>query len=101
VSGQLHALPHYLQERAPGTYWIEGWVGPRAGLDAVEESLLQLLGIESRPVAVQTELSQLQERRERIKKMDYQRDNVREGKKNSKMEKARGMYKDIQGVSRL
>jgi hypothetical protein len=23
------------RERAPGTYWIGGWVGPRAGLDAV------------------------------------------------------------------
>jgi len=22
--------------RAPGTNWIGGWVGPRAGLDAVE-----------------------------------------------------------------
>jgi hypothetical protein len=34
VSGQLHApaaLPP--RERAPGTYWIEGWVGPRASLD--------------------------------------------------------------------
>jgi hypothetical protein len=24
-----------LRERAPGTHWIGGWVGPRAGLDAV------------------------------------------------------------------
>jgi hypothetical protein len=24
-------------ERAPGTHWVEGWVGPRAGLDAVEK----------------------------------------------------------------
>jgi hypothetical protein len=23
------------KERAPGTYWIRGWVGSRAGLDAV------------------------------------------------------------------
>jgi hypothetical protein len=23
-------------ERAPGIHWIGGWVGPRAGLDAVE-----------------------------------------------------------------
>jgi hypothetical protein len=23
-------------ERAPGTHWIGGWVGPRTGLDAVE-----------------------------------------------------------------
>jgi hypothetical protein len=37
VSGQLHApaaLPR--GERAPGTVWIGGWVGFRAGLDAVE-----------------------------------------------------------------
>jgi hypothetical protein len=25
-------------ERAPGTYWIGGWVGSRAGLDSVEET---------------------------------------------------------------
>jgi hypothetical protein len=34
VSGQLHApaaLPP--RERAPGTHWIGGWVGPRAVLD--------------------------------------------------------------------
>jgi hypothetical protein len=24
------------RERAPGTHWIGGWVGPRAGLDAVD-----------------------------------------------------------------
>jgi hypothetical protein len=23
-------------ERAPGTHWIEGWVGPRVDLEAVE-----------------------------------------------------------------
>jgi hypothetical protein len=29
--------PHLFtsRERAPGTHWIGGWVGPRAGLDAV------------------------------------------------------------------
>jgi hypothetical protein len=27
--------PLYPQERAPGTHWIGGWVGPRAVLDAV------------------------------------------------------------------
>jgi hypothetical protein len=38
MSGQLHAsatLPP--EERAPGTHWIGGWVGPRARLAAVEE----------------------------------------------------------------
>jgi hypothetical protein len=24
-------------ERAPGTYWIESWVGPRAGMEAVKK----------------------------------------------------------------
>jgi hypothetical protein len=24
-------------ERAPGTHWIGGWVGPRAGLDDMEK----------------------------------------------------------------
>jgi hypothetical protein len=27
--------PLYLRERAPGTHWIGGWVGPRTVLDAV------------------------------------------------------------------
>jgi hypothetical protein len=34
VSGQVHAsvsLPE--GERAPGTHWIVGWMGPRADLD--------------------------------------------------------------------
>jgi hypothetical protein len=36
VSGQLHAPAASLpRERAPGTYWIGGWVGPRAVLDAM------------------------------------------------------------------
>jgi hypothetical protein len=34
-------------ERAPGTYWIGGWVGPRIGLVNVERSkILSLLGLE-------------------------------------------------------
>jgi hypothetical protein len=32
VSGQIHA-PAALP---PDTYWIRGWAGPRAGLDAVK-----------------------------------------------------------------
>jgi hypothetical protein len=38
VSGQLHAstaLPP--GDRAPGTHWIGGWVGPRVDLGAVEK----------------------------------------------------------------
>jgi hypothetical protein len=26
-----------LGERAPGTHWIGGWVGPRAGMDEMEK----------------------------------------------------------------
>jgi hypothetical protein len=40
VSGQLHApaaLPP--RERAPGTQWIGGWVGPRAVLDTVMKKI--------------------------------------------------------------
>jgi len=39
VGAQLHAstvfTPPPPRERPPGTHWIGGWVGPRAGLDAV------------------------------------------------------------------
>jgi hypothetical protein len=38
VSGQLHVPPIYPpppRERASGTHWIGGWVGPRTVLDAV------------------------------------------------------------------
>jgi hypothetical protein len=35
VSGQRHAPPRFTPgKRTPGTHWIGGWVGPRAGLDA-------------------------------------------------------------------
>jgi hypothetical protein len=38
VSGQLHApIAFPPGERAPGTLWIGGWVGPRTGLDDVEK----------------------------------------------------------------
>jgi hypothetical protein len=34
VNGQRHApAALYPRERTPGTYWIGGWVGLRAGLD--------------------------------------------------------------------
>jgi hypothetical protein len=35
VSGQLHPPAALLQGRDPGIHWMGGWVGPRAGLDAV------------------------------------------------------------------
>jgi hypothetical protein len=35
LSGQRHApAALYSRERTPGTHYIGGWVGPRAGLDA-------------------------------------------------------------------
>jgi hypothetical protein len=35
VSGQHHApAALYPRERTPGTHWIGGWLGLRAGLDA-------------------------------------------------------------------
>jgi hypothetical protein len=38
-------------EKAPGTHWIGGWVGPRAGLDDVEKrKFLILPGLELRPL---------------------------------------------------
>jgi hypothetical protein len=38
-------------ERAPGTHWIGGWVGPRAGMDDVENrKFLTLPGLELRPL---------------------------------------------------
>jgi hypothetical protein len=50
VSGQLHAPAVYPpKERAPGTHWIEGWVVPRAVLDAVVKRKLPSFRRESNP----------------------------------------------------
>jgi hypothetical protein len=48
VSGQLHILAGFTPgERAPGTHWIGGWVGPRASLDDVERrKIFPLPGLE-------------------------------------------------------
>jgi len=42
MSGQPHAPAALLQERAPGTHWIGGWVVSKAGLGGVvkRESLI-------------------------------------------------------------
>jgi hypothetical protein len=41
-------------ERARAIHWIGGWVGPRIGLDDVEErKILPLPGLESLPSTVQ------------------------------------------------
>jgi hypothetical protein len=55
MSGQLHA-PAALPpgERATGTSWIGGWVGPRAGLDDMEKwKFFTLPGRNCEPSAVQ------------------------------------------------
>jgi hypothetical protein len=62
-SGQFHS-PVALApgERVPGTHWIGGWVGPRAGLDAVEKRKILSCRETNRaaqPVAIPTELSRL------------------------------------------
>jgi hypothetical protein len=38
VGGQLHAPAALPQGKRPGTHYIGGWVGPRAGLDGCEKS---------------------------------------------------------------
>jgi hypothetical protein len=51
-------------ERAPGTHWIGGWVGPRVGIDEVEK-ILDPTGTRTPtppsfgPVAIPTMLSRL------------------------------------------
>jgi hypothetical protein len=43
--------PLYPRERATGTHWIGGWVGPRTGLDDMEKrKFLILLGLELWPL---------------------------------------------------
>jgi hypothetical protein len=37
------------RERAPGTHWIGGWVGPRAVLDAVVKRKISSLHWQSNP----------------------------------------------------
>jgi hypothetical protein len=50
VSGQLHALAALPpKERAPGTHWIGGLVGPRAVLDAVVKKEIPSPRQESNP----------------------------------------------------
>jgi hypothetical protein len=51
VSGQLHAPAALPPGKGPGTYWIGGWVGPRAGQDAMEKrKFLSLPGLELPPL---------------------------------------------------
>jgi hypothetical protein len=53
MCGQLHipaALPP--GKKTPGTHWIRGWVGPRAGLDDVKRKIFLYRDSNSEPSAV-------------------------------------------------
>jgi hypothetical protein len=54
----------YSRERAPGTHWIGGWVGPRTGLDDMEKKRVPYRDSNFdtsavQPVVIPTELSRL------------------------------------------
>jgi hypothetical protein len=52
VSGQLHTPAALLPgKEPPGTHWIGGWVGPRAGLDAMVKRKIPRPRRESNPRA--------------------------------------------------
>jgi hypothetical protein len=71
VGGEWSASRHRHfdpRERAPGTHWIGGWVGPRASLDDMEKKkFLTVLGLKLQPlllskpiaIAILTTLSRL------------------------------------------
>jgi hypothetical protein len=63
VSGQLQAQAALPQGKDPGTHWTGGWVGSRAGLDAVEQRKISCPCRESnpavQPVSIPTELSRI------------------------------------------
>jgi hypothetical protein len=40
-------------ERAPGTHWIAGWVGPRAGMDVVVKKKIPNLWRDLNPPIIQ------------------------------------------------
>jgi hypothetical protein len=55
VIGGMWSAPHHIdfipRERAPGTHWTGGWVGPRTVLDGMErKNGLLLLGLELQPL---------------------------------------------------
>ena len=43
MSGQLHAPAALAMGKNTGTHWIEGWVGPREGLDILKTEKCLLL----------------------------------------------------------
>jgi hypothetical protein len=54
VSCQLHVPAAALPEKEPGIRWIGGWVGPRAGLDAVAKRKIPVPGGNRTPVVQPT-----------------------------------------------
>jgi len=67
MSGQLQAPVALFPNRKPGTHWIGGLVGPRAGLDSGEEKKSLYYSCQelnpSRPVrSLVTILTELEER---------------------------------------
>jgi hypothetical protein len=51
MCGQIHGPATLPPRKDPGTHWIGGWLGPRAGLDGVENrKFLTLPGPEIRPL---------------------------------------------------
>jgi hypothetical protein len=49
VSGQLHASAALAPEEKTGIHWMGGWVGPRAGMDAVVKRKIPSPRRESNP----------------------------------------------------
>jgi hypothetical protein len=53
VSGYLHAPATFLLGKKPGTLWIAGWVGPRAGLDGFGKEKISSAYHNSNPGTIQ------------------------------------------------
>jgi hypothetical protein len=61
MSGQIHSSAAlFSEERAPGTHWIGGLVGPITGLADAESRKILPLPSSPYPVTIPTALSQLQ-----------------------------------------
>jgi hypothetical protein len=66
--GELHALAVLPPGKSPpGTHQTGGWVGPRAGLDAVEKSKLLPRPSTSQPEAIPTGLCLITSKSVRLK----------------------------------
>jgi hypothetical protein len=77
VISQLHAPSALSQEKIPGSHSVEGWVGPRAGLDAAAKRKIPSPWRESNPDhsacrlnAIRTELSRFRKHVEAVQNHD-------------------------------